>query len=116
MPPAVVTVTSTTPADSPGEVAVHEVDDEQLTEVPALAPKATVVDPTTKPVPEMVTTSAAVGGATGGRGDPGDRRCGLIAEVVGRDRGTGARLVGDGDVGDAGRSTRRGGGYLKCRS
>ena len=57
MPPAVVTVTSTTPADSPGEVAVHEVDDEQLTEVPALAPKATVVDPRTKPVPEMVTTS-----------------------------------------------------------
>ena len=36
---------------------MHEVDDEQLTEVPALAPKATVVDPRTKPVPEMVTTS-----------------------------------------------------------
>jgi hypothetical protein len=46
-----------TPADSAGEVAVHEVPDEQLTEVPAVDPKDTVLEPTTKPVPVMVTTS-----------------------------------------------------------
>ena len=57
VPPAVVTVRSTTPADPAGEVALHEVVEAQLTDVPALAPKATVVEPTTKPVPEMVTTS-----------------------------------------------------------
>ena len=57
VPPAVVTVRSTTPADPAGEVALHEVVEVQLTEVPAPAPKATVVEPTTKPVPVMVTTS-----------------------------------------------------------
>jgi hypothetical protein len=36
-------------------VAVHDVA-EQLTEVPAPAPKATVVEPGTKPEPVMVTT------------------------------------------------------------
>ena len=50
-------MTSTTPADSAGEVAVHEMFEEQLTEVPAVDSKATVLEPTTKPVPEMVTTS-----------------------------------------------------------
>ena len=66
MPPGVVTVTSTTPADSPGEVAVHEVDDEQLTEVPDEAPNLAVLEPTTKPVPEMVTTvPPAIAPATG---------------------------------------------------
>jgi hypothetical protein len=66
MPPGVVTVTSTTPADSPGEVAVHEVDDEQLTEVPDEVPNLAVLEPTTKPVPVMVTTvPPAIGPATG---------------------------------------------------
>ena len=66
MPPGVVTVMSTTPADSPGEVAVHEVDDEQLTEVPDEVPNLAVLEPTTKPVPVMVTTvPPAIGPATG---------------------------------------------------
>jgi hypothetical protein len=55
VPPAVATVTSTVPASSDGEVAVHEVVDEQLTLVPAVLPKLAVVAPTTKPVPVMVT-------------------------------------------------------------
>ena len=35
---------------------MHEVDDEQLTEVPDVAPNLAVLEPTTKPVPVMVTT------------------------------------------------------------
>jgi hypothetical protein len=37
-------------------MALHEVVEAQLTEVPAEAPKATVLAPTTKPVPVMVTS------------------------------------------------------------
>ena len=55
VPPGVVTVMSTTPAEPAGDVAEHEVLDEQLTAVPALPPKATVDEPTTKPVPVIVT-------------------------------------------------------------
>ena len=51
-----VTVTSTVPATPAGEVAVQVVVVEQLTEVSAVSPKAAVVEPTTKPVPVMVTT------------------------------------------------------------
>ena len=57
VPPGVVTVTLTTLADLAGEVAVQVVLEEQLTEVPALPPKETVLEPTTKPVPVMVTMS-----------------------------------------------------------
>ena len=62
-----VAVTSTVPAEAAGEVAVHEVVEVQLTEVPAPVPKATVVaEPMTKPVPVMVTTVPPPGGpATG---------------------------------------------------
>ena len=56
MPPGVVTVMSTVPADSAGEVAVQRIVVEQLTEVPAVVPNLAVVEPTTKPVPAMVTT------------------------------------------------------------
>ena len=56
VPPGVVTVTSTTPASSAGEVAMQVVAREQLADVPAVAPKATVVLPTMNPVPVMVTT------------------------------------------------------------
>ena len=52
-PDVVVTSTSTVPVPA-GEVAAHEVDDEQLTPVAAVPPKATVVDPGTKLVPVMV--------------------------------------------------------------
>ena len=58
VPPAAVTVTSTVPADPPGEVATQVVVEEQETDVPALAPNATVVAPTTKLAPVMVTTVA----------------------------------------------------------
>ena len=73
VPPGVVTVMSTTPADSAGDVAVHEVLEEQLTEVPALPPKATVLEPTTKPVPVIVTTVPAESGP----------KSGLMAPTVG---------------------------------
>ncbi len=43
VPPEVVAVTFTTPADSSGDFAVHEVVEEQLTLVAALAPKSIVV-------------------------------------------------------------------------
>ena len=55
MPPGVLTATSTFPAPSAGDVAVHTVVDAQLTPVPALGPKATVVEPATNPVPVTVT-------------------------------------------------------------
>ena len=57
VPPGVVTVTLTTPAEPEGDVAVQVVLEEQLTAVPALPPKETVLEPTTKTVPVMVTTS-----------------------------------------------------------
>ena len=52
---AEVTVTSTVPVPA-GEVAIQVVLDEQLTDVPGVAPNCTVVEPGTKPVPVMVTT------------------------------------------------------------
>jgi hypothetical protein len=55
VPAEVVTVMSTIPADSPGDVAEHEVVDAQLTLVPAVVPNLTVVEPTTKPAPVMAT-------------------------------------------------------------
>ena len=55
VPPEVVTVTSTVPATSAGEVAVQLVVVHE-TAVPAVPPKLTVVEPTKKPVPVMVTT------------------------------------------------------------
>ena len=51
VPAAVVTFTSTVPADAAGEVAVQMVVLEQLTAVPAGVPKLTVLAPATKPVP-----------------------------------------------------------------
>lgn len=62
VPPAVVVVTSTVPALPAGEVAEQLVVDRQLTAVPPDAPKLTVVAPTTKPVPVMVTVVAPVVG------------------------------------------------------
>ena len=56
VPPEVVTVTSTVPATSAGEVAVHKVVEVHETAVPAVPPKLAVVEPTTKLVPVMVTT------------------------------------------------------------
>jgi hypothetical protein len=56
VPTGVVTVTSTVPAASDGEVTVHEVVEVQLTEVPAVPPKLAVVRPTTKPVPVRLST------------------------------------------------------------
>jgi hypothetical protein len=53
---------STVPADSAGEVAVQRIVVEQLTEVPAVVPNLAVVEPTTKPVPAMVTTVPAKSG------------------------------------------------------
>jgi hypothetical protein len=58
VPPGVVTVMSTVPIDSAGEVAVQRIVDEQLTDVPAVRPNIAVVEPTTKPVPLMLTTVA----------------------------------------------------------
>jgi hypothetical protein len=51
-----VTVTSALAADSAGDVATQLVDDWQSTAPPAVCPKLTEVEPTTKPVPVMVTT------------------------------------------------------------
>ena len=62
MPPAVVTSTSTVAADSAGEMAEQLVVDEQLTPVPELDPKATVLAPMTNPVPVMVTVVVPVSG------------------------------------------------------
>ena len=56
VPPVVVTVTSTKPADSAGEVAEQLVTLEHVTAVAAVTPNLALVDPTTKPVPVMVTT------------------------------------------------------------
>ncbi len=51
-----LTVRSTVPADSAGEVAVQLVVELQLIAVPGLVPKLIVVIPTTKPVPVILTT------------------------------------------------------------
>ena len=55
VPPAVVAVTFTTP-DPAGAVTVIEVVETNVTAVPALLPKFTVVAPETNPVPVKVTT------------------------------------------------------------
>ncbi len=82
-PPAAVTVTSTVPADSAGEVTVIEVDELTTTPVPATVPNFTPVTPV-KPVPVMVTgVPPAVGPGVGA--DAGDR---------GRGRGGEGELVG----------------------
>ena len=54
VPLAVVTVTSTVPVPD-GELTVRVVELVTLTEVPAVEPKSTVVEPETKPVPVTVT-------------------------------------------------------------
>ena len=54
VPPAVVTVTLTVPADSVGEVVVMEVAEFTVTAVAVTAPNITVV-PDVKPVPAMDT-------------------------------------------------------------
>jgi hypothetical protein len=54
VPAAVVTVTTTTPAPSAGEVAVIEVAEFTVTAVAGVEPNLTV-DPLTNPVPMMVT-------------------------------------------------------------
>jgi hypothetical protein len=64
VPPAVVTVMSTIPAASDGEVAVHEVVDAQVTAVAAVVPKLAVLAPTTKPVPVIVTAVPPRSGPT----------------------------------------------------
>jgi hypothetical protein len=51
----VATVTSGEPMVPLGEVAMQEVVEEQLTELAPVEPNSTVVEPTTKPVPVMVT-------------------------------------------------------------
>ncbi len=61
VPPAVVTEMSTRPIEPAGEVAEQMVTVEQLTEVPGVLPKLTVVDPGTNPVPLMLTTVPPVG-------------------------------------------------------
>jgi hypothetical protein len=66
VPFAVVTVTSTVPGAPAGEVAAQVVVDAQVTAVAAVAPNATVVEPTTNPVPVIVTLVPPAGGpATG---------------------------------------------------
>ena len=51
MPPGVVTVMSTVPADSAGENAVQEVAETQLNTLAVVNPNSAVVEPTMKPVP-----------------------------------------------------------------
>jgi hypothetical protein len=46
---------STTPLGRAGDAATHEVEVEEVTAVPAVVPKFTVVEPITKPVPVMAT-------------------------------------------------------------
>ena len=58
VPPGVLTVRSTVPADSAGEVAEQLVVELQLIAVDPLVPNLAVVAPTTKPVPVTVTTVA----------------------------------------------------------
>jgi len=67
VPPGVVTVTSTVPADSEGEVMVQLVV-VQATAVAAVVPNLAVVepDPATKPVPVTVTTAPPPRGPAGG--------------------------------------------------
>jgi hypothetical protein len=57
VPPTVATLTLTKPALSAGEVALQLVLLEQLSALAASVPNLAVVEPTTKPVPVMVTTS-----------------------------------------------------------
>ena len=54
VPLVVVTVTTTVPADSAGEMAVMEVEELTVTDAAGVVPKSTVA-PVAKPVPVMVT-------------------------------------------------------------
>jgi hypothetical protein len=65
VPPGVVTVRSTVAGSSAGEVTVQLMV-VQTTEVAAVAPKLTVLDPATKPVPVTVTTVPPPTGPTVG--------------------------------------------------
>jgi hypothetical protein len=64
VPPAVDTVTFTVP-DPGGEVAVHDVVETQLADVPAV-PKVAVVAPVANPAPVIVTTVPPVSGPLSG--------------------------------------------------
>jgi hypothetical protein len=66
VPFGVETVTSTTPAAPAGDVAVQVVVDAQLTALAALPPKATVLEPTTKPAPVIVTLVPPASGPDAG--------------------------------------------------
>jgi hypothetical protein len=59
VPPGVVTVTSTVPADSGGEVTVRELSLVTVTPVAGMLPKSTTVAPV-NPEPDMVTEVAPV--------------------------------------------------------
>ena len=74
VPPAVVRVRSTVPAEAAGAVATQVVVELQLTAVPAVPPKAAVVAPVTKPEPVTVTTVAP----------PRGPAVGLMAVTTGR--------------------------------
>ena len=103
MPPGVVTVTSTTPANSDGEVATHEVADEQLTAVPGVAPKATVEPPVMKLEPVMATTVPPLSGPEVGETLVTDRRlCGWRGRAAGRWRRLGWLWLGLGRRGGVG--------------
>jgi hypothetical protein len=54
VPPGVVTVIFTVPADSAGDIAVMDVDESTIT-VPAATPPNITVAPDVKPVPVMAT-------------------------------------------------------------
>ncbi len=107
VPPGVVTVTSTVPAPSAGEVAVMEVALLTVKLVAAVAPNDTAV--------AAVKPGAGDGHAgparrrPAGRSDAGDRRRSDEGELVTRGDGAGAAGRGDRDV-DRARSLRRRGG------
>ena len=73
VPPGVVTVRSTMPAEPEGALAVHEVVDEQLTAVAGFEPNLAELEPTTKPVPVTLTTVPPTSGPA----------LGLMAETLG---------------------------------
>ena len=81
-PPVVETLTETVPVPD-GTTTVSEVEPLTLTEVPALVPNSTLVEPETNPVPVSVT---GVGPGLGPvvRADGGDRRRGVVGVLVTR--------------------------------
>ena len=106
VPPGVVTVTSTVPADPAGDVAVIEVAVTTTTLVAGSAPKSTAVAPV-RWVPVMVTGVAVPAGPEVGA-DAGDRRCGHVGELIGRRCRRRASRGGDGDVDGAATGRRLG--------